>query len=114
MTKIQDAQLGELVLRDGEFCTTIEAGGLKVPFKIEIDDVDALKKPIDLLPVKLDEMLAGALTRARSEDEYSVEMYVEHHLDQLEPRAMGEGLAGGHEAYGRRGSCKSQPTKDLG
>ncbi len=87
MTTIRDKQLGELVLRGGEFCTTIAREGRKVPIEIEIEieDVDGLAQPIDLLPVKLDDMLAGALTRARSEDESSVEMYVEHHLDQLEP-----------------------------
>ncbi len=85
MATIRDAQLGELTLEDGEFQTTINHSGRKIPFSIEIDDADGLEPPIDLLPVKLEAMLAQAIARVRSEDEYWVGEYVEHHLEQIEP-----------------------------
>ena len=97
MTTLRDVQLGELTLKNGRFCTTFEHGGRTIRFAIDIDDPTALPESLNLLPVKLEDMLAGALARVQAEDEHWVGEYIEHHLDQLEPDAWKAVLPEGAE-----------------
>ena len=84
MTTIHDSRLGELTLSDGEYRTTIDHAGRRIPFSIEINDADALPAPVNLLPISLDEILVKAIARVRSEDEHRVGEYIAHQLDQIE------------------------------
>ncbi len=83
MTTLLDAQFGPLTLDRGDFCGVLVRDGRKIPVSLEIADTESLSQPADLFPGNLAECLSASLLRARSLEEDAVQLFVEHHIEEL-------------------------------
>jgi len=94
MSSLLDTQLGTLTFDGYEFCGVLKEGVRATPIALEVEGADLLPSPCTLLPFDLAALVQRALSRARDEHEEQVQVYVEHHMEEIGEEVWSDLLEG--------------------